>query len=152
MLITTCDASDELLWKLVMCETLHLAFYYVTAYYTPTTKRDPASIRDQPYIIRGNMVYISPLLFIVEQSKSGAVKMKLNTVFTLYFINLVLCMLEHKRISIYGNRRLVYNFQSFIERFFWHRPAYSCHRHPLFSNNTWKFVYKYFPCKWKLEI
>ena len=91
-------------------------------------------------------IYISPLLFIVEKSKSEAINKKLNTVFTLYFINLVLCILEHKRISIYGNRRLVYNLQSFIERFFWHRPAYSCHRHPLFSNNTWKFVYKYFPC------
>ena len=58
MLITTCDVSDELLWKLVMCETLYLALYYVRAYYTPTTKRDPASTRDQPYTIRGNMVYI----------------------------------------------------------------------------------------------
>ena len=145
MLITTCDASDELLWKLVMCETLHLAFYYVTACYTPTTKRDPASIRDQPYTIRGNMVYISPLLFIVEQSKSGAINMKLNTVFTLYFINLVLCILEHKRRSIYGNRRLVYNLQSFNEHLFDTALLILVTGIHLLVI-TQKFVYKYFPC------
>ena len=50
MLFIICDASYEFWWKLMMCEALYYAFYYVTVHYTPVTKWDPVFIGDQPWI------------------------------------------------------------------------------------------------------